>query len=390
MLATSGWDGSSYSGTRAAAPFAIADTIYETQQVYLDAQADAVFSPMQLRWSPDNITSSGSLASGEIGTTFYDLNDQAIYVLGFANNDTDEYDASVIAHEWWHFVEDVLLRSDNLGGPHTAGDRLDMRVAFSEGAANAWSATALGSPIYIDTGGSGQNQGFNFSLESNNGANPGWYSEASAQSIFYDLLDSGATDDDSLSLAPSTLINALATDYKQSPAFASIYTFVAALKNQAGVNAFEIDQLVGAQAIETAGIDAFGSTETNSAGSGNVLPIYTTLTVDAATAQNVCSINTFGNVNKLSNFRFLRFSIVNTADYVITASRTSGPLNADPDFSVFLNGELIVRASVGSNTSEQATVRLSPGEYVMDLVEFSNTRDGGGGEACFDVVIQTQ
>ncbi|MGI9293098.1 MAG: hypothetical protein ACR2PS_03875, partial [Pseudomonadales bacterium] len=97
LLAPSGWDDSSYSSTRAAAPFAILDTVYNAQQVYLDAQPDAIFDPLELRWSENNITSNGSLESGEIGTTFYDANLQVVYVLGFENNDTDEYDESVIA-----------------------------------------------------------------------------------------------------------------------------------------------------------------------------------------------------------------------------------------------------------------------------------------------------
>ncbi|MGI9288137.1 MAG: hypothetical protein ACR2P1_22320 [Pseudomonadales bacterium] len=391
LLAPSGWDGSSYSGTRVAAPFAILDTVYNAQQVYLEAQPGTVFEPLELRWSENNVTSDGSLENGEIGTTFYDVNIQVIYVLGFENNDTDEYDESVIAHEWWHYVEDVLLRSENLGGPHTSGDRLDMRVAFSEGVGNGWSAVANGSPIYIDTQSANQSGGFNFSLESNNGRNPGWYSESSVQSIFYDLLDAGATDDDNLSISLATVITALATEHKQSPAFASIFTFVSALKNQSSANAFEIDQLVEAQSIESAGNDEFGKTETNAAGNVNVLPVYTSLVVDSVAGQNVCSINSFGNGNKLSNFRFLRFNIANTASYSITATRTTGLQPSDPDFIVYRNGEVIVRAtSMTTADLEQTTVNLTPGEYVMQVAEFTNARDGGGGETCFDVRIETQ
>lgn len=390
LLASSGWDGSSYSGTRAAAPFAILDTVFNAQQVYLNAQANTVFEPLKLHWSENNITSSGSLTSGEIGTTFYDLNTQAIYVLGFENNDTDEYDESVVAHEWWHYAEDVMLRSENLGGPHTSGDRLDMRVAFSEGLGNGWSAVANGSPIYIDTQSADQSGGFNFSLESNNGQNPGWYSESSVQSIFYDLLDAGATDDDNLSISLATVITALATEHKQSPAFASIFTFVSALKNQSSANAFEIDQLVEAQSIESAGNDEFGKTETNAAGNANVLPVYTSLVVDSVAGQNVCSINSFGNGNKLSNFRFLRFTITNPDNYKIVANRTSGLQPSDPDFIVYRNGEVIVRATTTNVDTEQTTVNLTAGQYVMQVAEFANARDGGGGETCFDVLIETQ
>ena len=56
-----------------------------------------------------------------------------IYVLGAENVDTDEYDQHVLAHEFQHFLEDTISRSDSPGGPHAPGDRLDPRVAFSEG-----------------------------------------------------------------------------------------------------------------------------------------------------------------------------------------------------------------------------------------------------------------
>ncbi len=389
LLAPSGWSGSGYTDVRAAAPFAILDTVYSAQQVFLRAQPNAVLAPLGLRWSVNNKSSSeGSIANGDIGTSYFDANEQAIYILGFEDNDTDEYDESVVAHEWWHFAESALLRSENLGGPHGGGDRLDLRVAFSEGTGNAWSAVVNGSPLYVDSGGTGQSDGFVFSLETNDVVNPGWYSEGSVQSIFYDLLDSGPTDDENLSLTPAAVINALATEHKQSPAFASIYTFITALKNQNSANEFEIDQLVEAQDIN-AGADEYGSGETNSAGNNTVLPVYSTLTVDSEIGQNVCSINSFGTINKLGNYRFLRFAIANTASYLITATRSSGLQPSDPDFAVYRSAELIVQAN-GTGDSEQATVELAAGEYVMEVAEFKNASDGVGGETCFDVSIETQ
>ncbi len=391
LLAPSGWGGSGYTEVRAAAPFAILDTVYDAQQVYLNAQPGTLFEPLELRWSVDNKSERGLLTNGDIDTSFYHVSQQAIYILGFENNDTDEYDQSVVAHEWWHYAEDALLRSENLGGPHGGGDRLDMRVAFSEGIGNAWSAVVNDSELYTDSGGPGQSQGFSLSLENNNVANPGWYSEGSVQSIFYDLLDSGAGDDDNLSLTPATVLTALATEHKQSPAFASIFTFIEALKNQGSVDAFEVDQLVEAQSIVSDGNDEFGSNETNSAGNGQVLPIYSNLIVDSPAAQNVCSINDFGTVNKLSNYRFLRFDITNTATYKISVTRSSGLQPSDPDFTVYRSGELIVRAVESSTDDrEETTVELASGQYVMEVVEFKNTGDATGGETCFDVRVEVQ
>ena len=74
-------------------------------------------------------------------------------MLGKENVDTDEYDASVIAHEWGHYYQSAFSRDDSPGGAHSGGDRLDRRVAFSEGWGNAWSGIALARSNYTDSSG---------------------------------------------------------------------------------------------------------------------------------------------------------------------------------------------------------------------------------------------
>src|SRR5690606_27529101 len=114
--------------------------------------------PLELRWSPKNKTAYGDASLGEIGTTYY--GGDAIYILGDENNDTDEYDRHVILHEWGHYVEMAFSRSDSIGGDHGYSDKLDMRVALSEGFANAFSAMMLDDPSYRDTSGAQQAAGF--------------------------------------------------------------------------------------------------------------------------------------------------------------------------------------------------------------------------------------
>ena len=77
-------------------------------------------------------------------------------ILGDAGVDTDEYDESVIVHEWGHYLPDRSYRATTvLADRHGGGDLLDMRVAFSEGWANAYSGSGdrRGTPI-SDTSGS--------------------------------------------------------------------------------------------------------------------------------------------------------------------------------------------------------------------------------------------
>src|SRR5690606_239075 len=56
LHAASGWDGTRYSSTRAAAPFAILDTIYQARDLILQGASTAVLPELNLYWSTSNRT----------------------------------------------------------------------------------------------------------------------------------------------------------------------------------------------------------------------------------------------------------------------------------------------------------------------------------------------
>jgi len=95
-----GWTGESYGETRAAAPFAIIDSIYSAVQTFAAIDPEIDFPALELRWSINNRTALGNKTRGLIGTSSYDIEENAIYLLGEAGRDTDEYDPHVILHEW--------------------------------------------------------------------------------------------------------------------------------------------------------------------------------------------------------------------------------------------------------------------------------------------------
>ena len=99
----------------------------------LSANPSQVFPALKINWSVNNIPVSGNKAIGQITTSHYSPSEGQLYILGAADNDTDENDDHVIAHEWGHYFEDKFSRSDSLGGSHSGNDRLDLRVAFGEG-----------------------------------------------------------------------------------------------------------------------------------------------------------------------------------------------------------------------------------------------------------------
>lgn len=390
LLATSGWNGSSYSSERTAAPFAILDSVYEALQQVLAADSSVVFAPAELRWSVNNRAVSGSRSDGNINTSFYDPSENNMYILGDANNDTDEYDKSVIQHEWGHYLEDTLSRSDSIGGSHSLNGSFDMRLAFSEGFANAFSAIASEQPFYADSGGSQQSSGFRFSLETNTIGSAGWFSENSVGKIVYDIADTNDDGVDALSLGFSPIYNAMtSSDYIQSTALTSIYLFIKELKDISDTETDGlIDNLMLDENIIGSGLYGDGETNDGSANRSFVLPVYNVLSLGGTV--NVCGNNLEGIVegNGLDVRRFIRVNIPSSGTYAIQALTTLGTGVKDPDIEILLRGRLVIRLSSGVADSETANVELNTGEYILAVYDFLND-DGetGGGSSCFDVSI---
>ncbi len=102
-----------------------------------------------------------------IGISFYSKNDvpsssiaKGLYVLGGIQGDlnctdSDQFDNSIIIHEYAHFLEDSFAGSDSPGGSHTGNSLIDPRLAWSEGWANFFQAAVMSSETfhgwYVDT-----------------------------------------------------------------------------------------------------------------------------------------------------------------------------------------------------------------------------------------------
>ena len=132
LNASSGWGGTGYTSTRAAAPFTILDVVYQAVQKVISADSTVTFPQLLVNWSVNNVPTPGDKTLGQIGITHYDPTEKQLYILGKEDNDTDEYDGHVIAHEWGHYFEDRFSRSDSIGGNHIIGDKLDPRLAFED------------------------------------------------------------------------------------------------------------------------------------------------------------------------------------------------------------------------------------------------------------------
>ena len=432
VTAATGWNASTnrYTGTRAAAPFAVLDTAYAGMLLVLGVDPSVTFEPLDIFWSINNRPADGEVDDGDIGTSFYS-SDNRLFLLGAADSDPDEFDDHVVAHEWGHYFEDAFSRSDSIGGAHSLGDTLDMRVAFGEGFATALSGMALDNPLYCDTT---LSSGFDINIEGEGATNPGWFNEVSVMKFVYDLWDTVIDGRDTGSIGFGPIYRVMSGAQAAAPAFTSIFSFAAALKAENPLDHAFISELLEENGIRSDGLTAFGDGETNDGSGGaldpleapdpDVLPVYTTIVPDGSTT-NVCSNSQYdrdssqnlrATGNKLSEHRFLRMTIDTPARYTFDIRMSnqedlppddpandreqSDPDKSDPDITILLNGEFQnqtvdgdLQGFSGAANEEIFTTpnELVAGEYVMALVEFryqdEATSDGFPARSCFDVTV---
>ena len=390
LNAMSGWGGSSYTLTRAAAPFAILDPIYDAMTAFAAVDADVVFPPTEFRWSTLNKSESGDPTTGQIGTSSYVRTSTEavgnVYILGDANSDTDEYDTHVVVHEWGHYFEDQMSRSDSVGGNHSGGDSLDPRVAMGEGWGNALSGIITNDPFYRDSSGAMQAQGFFINVDTNTVTNPGWFNESSVQAILYDLYDSADDNSDTISLGLGPIYEAFtSTAYTGLDYYTTIFSFLDVLKAQQPASSAAIDSLSAAQTINGTGPDGVG--ETNDGGASNALPIYNAISVNGGPV-SICSTDDTGRSNKLGNREYLRVDIATAGEHTFIMTRTSGATSTDPDFSITQGVSVLGYAATEVSNSETLAVNLVAGIYLIDAYDYNNVGTmTTQADSCFNFTI---
>jgi hypothetical protein len=280
----------------------------------------------------------------------------------------------------------MFSRDDTLGGQHSTSERLDLRVAFSEGWGNAFSGMVKNDPRYRDSFGLAQANGFVIDVEVNGVANPGWFSEGSVQSLLYDFFDAAADGNDAIALGFTPLFQVLNNDFSPLEPHTAIFPFVRALKERNPGSAANIDTLVAAQNIVSATIDDLGTTETNNGGAAANLPVYVPIVVDGPVVQ-VCSATANGEYNKLGNRKFVRFNVP-VARQITMRAQVVGPAGPDPDLALFRRG--FIDDSDDTGTIEEFTRSLDPGNYVLEVFDFlavDNDDIGTSGNSCMNVSV---
>lgn len=361
-------------GTRASGPFAVLDTLYKSVQAVLTVEPQAVLAPLLVDWGSQD---GGSYFAAQGNTQWIALNWNLA-------EDTEEFDEHVIAHEFGHYLEYNFSRSDSLGGEHALGDRLDLRVAFSEGFGYAFAAYALDDPVIRDSYVNNNQQAeARANVETNPVGSVGsggcWCSESSVWSILWDIVDTASDGSDTLSLGFAPIWAAMKDDHAATPAVTSIFTFINGLKQARPGDAAAINALVNAQNIDASAIDDFASGETNAPFS-NVLPLYTSISVGSPVV--VRSVDAGGRHNKAGNHRLLRFVPPLSGEVTITVATSNPSADRDPDFVVLRSGTIVVEAGDPPAAAEAADVEVVAGQtYIIDAFDCANGCSGPQGTA---------
>lgn len=389
LNAGSGWTGTNYGGIRSAAPFAILDTIYEATDLIVTTDPDVQLAPLDIFWSTDNFIGVGEgIGSGTFFTNEGGQN--VISLVGGENSDTDEYDEHIVVHEFMHYLERQIFRGDSVGGPHALGERLDKRLAYSEGLATSFSGMALDEPLYRDSLGNQQAGTFIIDNENETAPPAGWFNEGTILTVIYDFFDAESDGADQVSLGFGPIYAALTSpQYQDMAELSSIFGLVEALLAQPGVDAAGIEAILTAANINS--LVADGTGETNNGGIATALPLYHSISVGGP-AVEVCSFNTAGTPNNLANYNFLLFNLASAQSVTINANVTSASGGtSDPAIQVFTGGETVGFRDVIQPNRESLTVQLAAGEYSIQIYDASNVvpeDDDDGGNFCFDVTIQ--
>jgi len=363
------------SGTRASAPFAILDTIYQGMQLVLSAAPTTNFPPLLVDWAPSNPG----------GETYFSPNQPQTMVLSAdTTEDTDEFDQHVIAHEFGHYIEFNFSRADNIGGAHGLGDKLDIRTAFGEGFGYAFGAMVLNDPVSHDTFvDNGVQLSSTFNVEDNPSTTPPgspsgnygcWCSESSVWSILWDLYDTPADVNDTLALGFSPIWSVLVNQQRITPAVTSVFSFISALKTARPADTAAIDGMLAAQNISPV-VDAYGTGETHVPGNvatNGAIPLYTPITV-AGGPVVIRNVDDAGIYNTLGNHRFLRFTLNTARTITISVNSSNAAADKDPDFLVFRDGNFITSGEDSTEVPEVETlVNAAAGSYVIDVYDCAN------------------
>lgn len=350
---------------RIAGPFNIAVTIGRANALVRAGQPGAHLPRVEVRWD-----------TSYVGGTYFQQTEGVAFINGRRGQDSDEFDDHVIAHEYGHFLMSSFSRESSPGGDHSFGERLDPRLAWSEGWGNFFAGATTGSPRYIDTGVVRGRQGVLLTVDIETdtppGDKPGIWSEHTVSSLLWDWFDDGAEEGDSVALG-----------------FAPLWRGLVELGKEPDVYLLRFANVLAGDTREPRLADGL-------AARGIRYPLRTPPAPDPFPEALASGVSVTGSVDSRTSrrsnvwgasqhywFRLEREGPVSLSMKIISARR---PESADLDLLLFdAEGEVVARSDAvnGVGDSEQIAQTLPAGYYRVEVRSWSRPRDSqlGSGNA---------
>jgi hypothetical protein len=349
--------------TRQAGAFNIIDNVHRGNALLAQTDFQAVPPLLTVYWSEKNTEAVLlRLTEGKFRSTFFDPRTNTAYILGDRNVDSDEFDDSVILHEYAHMLAAQFSRDDSPGGPHSIGELLDPRLAWSEGWANFFSCAARGSSVYLDSKSPGV-PAVRYDLEEDTLVNGrGYASEGIVGGLLWDLLDENQDNSDSAQLPFATLWTAFTN--LRNVRYMYLPYFLEALL---ATNPDFSDELRAMVIRRSVDFQPDGRPSV-------VNPFPTPIAVGELITGNVDSFSV-KRQNLIFSNHFYSFTtptaVSATITLAITGLGSGNNLNAN-DLDLFLtdaNGRRLEVARRGGNGQPEiiSGVRLSPGTYYIEV-----------------------
>jgi hypothetical protein len=192
------------------------------------------------------------------GTSYFVRARNEICILGDRSVDSDEFDDCIVLHEYGHFVLANLSQDDSKGGSHSS-DRLDPRVAWSEGWGSFFACAALGDSRYIDTGvdpvrGSGARVEYDVATLRTNGERIGFANEKTVARVLWGIF-AGNQEKTRKALGFKPIWSILRSKaWAERPAYRTLLDFCDAFREANAQDAAPMRALLEANGIEWDGV----------------------------------------------------------------------------------------------------------------------------------------
>lgn len=358
--------------TRLSGAFNILEVVQRANATVKSANPNLPPLPVTIFWSTKNTHVAGNPAQGLIGTSEFNVSTGTAYILGDITTDSDEYDDAVIAHEYAHMLAAKYSRDESPGGPHSLGDMLDPRLAWSEGWANFFSSVVRNDPIWRDSYGPNGTQVLRYDLGNSTPSgdpNPGYWSEASVDTLLWALYD--GLDADNVPYSFSSIWAAF-TDL-QSNRFVYLPYFLDHLVSR-----------VSSSTSDVIGVAQFRNISYLPGAVPDVAnPFPEPIAVGATIGPDTIDSYTTKRTNLITSSHFYTFTTSGGATTVrmdITGPGRANNPNAN-DLDLFLyngNGQLIdVSDSGGNGQGERIADRLAAGTYFVEVRSYYTNGDTG-------------